>query len=117
MRILLVEDDTLVREAVADDLREVGLEVIEAASGDEALAHCGRPDVAVLVTDIRMPGRTNGWDLAETCRRLSPGMAVIYITGYSDVPERQVVGSHLLWKPFRLEHLRALVQNLLPGGL
>jgi DNA-binding response OmpR family regulator len=114
MRILLVEDDLLVRETLAMDLRDQGYDVIEAETGDEAR---GVDAFAfdVLVTDIRMPGQITGWQLAELYRDARPDLPVLYMTGYSDEPHRQVAGSRLLAKPFRLGELKAHLSEL-PGA-
>ncbi len=112
MRILLVEDDFLVRATVAEDLRERGYTVIEAESGDEALPLCTVGEFDLLLTDIRMPGRTNGWDLAEHCRRSRPDLPVIYVTGYSDTPSRRVDGSRYLTKPFLFAALAQAILEL-----
>lgn len=61
MRVLVVEDDPLVRELVVEALREEGYEVIHAAKGEQALAWCKRRIADVLVTDIRLPGAVDGW--------------------------------------------------------
>jgi CheY-like chemotaxis protein len=56
MRILLVEDEFLVRDTIAEDLRERGYTVIEAGSSDEALPICAAGEFDVLLTDIpRLP--------------------------------------------------------------
>ena len=68
MRILVVEDDALIREFVVEALREEGYDVIHAANGEEALAWCGRQVADVLVTDVRLPGGIDGWQIAERCR-------------------------------------------------
>lgn len=114
MRILLVEDEALVRETVAEELRDAGFDIIEAASGQEALPLCGQGGFDVLLTDIRMPGGVDGWDLAEHCRRAHPGVPVIYMTGYSHVAHRQVEGSQVLTKPFRLSELAQAVLRIMP---
>ena len=83
MRILVVEDDPLIREFVVEALREEGYEVIHAANGEQALAWCKRRVADVLVTDIRLPGRIDGWQIAERCREHDPGLPVIYATVFS----------------------------------
>lgn len=114
MRVLLVEDDSLVREAVAEELRDAGFDVIEATTGDDALPLFASGGFDVLVTDIRMPGGTDGWDLAELCRKARPELPVIYMTGFSHVAHRQVAGSQILTKPFRLSDLAQAVRKLIP---
>jgi CheY-like chemotaxis protein len=100
VRILVVEDDPLVREFVVEALREEGYHVIHAASGEEALAWCKRRVAELLITDIRLPGEVDGWQIAERCREHHPELPVIYATGFSPVAPRPVPGSLLLQKPY-----------------
>ncbi|TYL84720.1 response regulator [Bradyrhizobium cytisi] len=100
VRILLVEDDPLIREFVVEALREEGYEVIHAANGEDALAWCGRLVADVLVTDVRLPGQVDGWQIAERCREQDPELPVIYATGFSPVAPRPVSGSLVLQKPY-----------------
>ena len=81
-RILLVEDDVLVRLMIADELREAGLAVIEAASADEALAYLGAGGRADLVfTDIEMPGTMNGLEMARHLKAWTPSLPLILTSG------------------------------------
>lgn len=73
MRVLVVEDDLLVRELAVEALREEGYEVIHAANGEQALAWCKGQIVDVLITDIRLPGGVDGRQIAESCREHDPG--------------------------------------------
>ena len=100
MRILVVEDDPRIREFVVEALREEGFDVIHAADGEQALAWCGRQAADVLVTDVKLPGKVDGWQIAERCREHNPDLPVIYATGFSPVTPRPVAGSLLLQKPF-----------------
>ncbi|WP_094184077.1 response regulator transcription factor [Bradyrhizobium japonicum] len=100
MRILVVEDDPLIREFVVEALREEGYQVIHAANGEDALAWCGRQVADVLVTDVRLPGRVDGWQIAERWREQDPDLPVIYATGFSPVAPRPVSGSLVLQKPY-----------------
>ena len=64
--ILLVEDQTLVRLALAHHLGECGYAVLEAENADEALVLLGRhPEIDVVFTDVQMPGSMDGLGLAE----------------------------------------------------
>jgi CheY-like chemotaxis protein len=82
VRILVVEDDPLIREFAVEALREEGYEVIHAANGEEALAWCRRRTADVLFTDIKLPGVVDGWQIAERCREHDPALPVIYATGF-----------------------------------
>jgi CheY-like chemotaxis protein len=115
VKILLVEDEALVRMMAADTLTDAGFEVIEAASGEEAIEACKRAPADLLFTDIRLPGRLTGWDVAEHCRAMHPEIPVIYATGYSDLEPRQVAGSRFFRKPYRTEQIVSAVRELLRG--
>lgn len=117
--ILVVEDDRDVREIALAVLEDANYRVLEAASGDEAyrllLAH---PDLRIdaLFTDVVMPGRFDGIDLANAARELRPGLRVLYSTGFADLVrdnrESDVQGP-LLRKPYRPRELRAAIVALL----
>ena len=71
MRILLVEDDPLIPEFVVEALREKGYHVIHAANGEEACVVRARI-VDVLITDVKLPGSVDGWQIAERCVSMIP---------------------------------------------
>ena len=84
-KILVVEDEVLIRLTLAEALAEEGFTVVEAASGDEALALLGQEEgISLLLTDVQLPGRTDGLALASEVRRRSPDLPVIYVTGRPD---------------------------------
>jgi CheY-like chemotaxis protein len=112
VRILVVEDDALIREFVVEALREEGYVVIHAANGEEALAWCGRQAADVLITDVKLPGDIDGWQIAERCREHDPELPVIYATGFSPVAPRPVPGSLMLEKPYRPEDIVRAVRRV-----
>lgn len=112
MRILVVEDEPLVREFVVEALREEGHHVIHAADGEEALAWCKRKVEEVLITDIRLPGKIDGWQIAERCREHDPNLPVIYATGFSPVQHRPVDGSRVLQKPYHPDEIVQAVKDV-----
>jgi YesN/AraC family two-component response regulator len=84
LRVLLVEDDFLVRQMIAEALSDEGFEVIEASSGDEGAKLLIDPDdIDIIFTDVRMPGLLDGIDLALRARELHPRIAVIVVSGYA----------------------------------
>ena len=105
-RVLLVEDEMLVRELAFEDLTDAGFEVTATGTGDEALAIL-RQDAGfdVLLTDIRMPGSIDGWGLATEGKRLIPRLRVIYATGLQEDARRIGPGDRLLAKPYRKSDL------------
>jgi DNA-binding response OmpR family regulator len=112
VRILVVEDDPLIREFVVEALREEGYHVIHASTGEEALAWCKRQVTDLLVTDIMLPGKVDGWQIAEHCREHDPGLPVIYATGFSPVEARPVAGSLSLQKPYHPDEVVRAVKEL-----
>ncbi|MBF5093634.1 response regulator [Azospirillum sp. INR13] len=92
-RVLLVEDDALVRMANAAVLAEAGMTVTEAATGEEALALLEADDgIGILVTDFAMPGMT-GADLSRLARHHRPDLPVLIVTGYAEKAELQDLGT------------------------
>jgi two-component system, response regulator PdtaR len=104
--LLLVEDDPLVRSTLAEGLSDAGFEVIEAEDAEEGLVLLrARPDIAVLLTDINLPG-ADGFSLACEARRLRPDLPIVYTSGRhrQPEPERAVPGAPFLPKPFTMAH-------------
>jgi DNA-binding response OmpR family regulator len=116
VRILVVEDDPLIREFVVAALREEGYVVIHASNGEEALAWCERQAADVLITDIRLPGQIDGWQIAERCRERDAGIPVIYATGFSPTAPRPVPRSLSLQKPYHPEELLQAVRQVTAGS-
>jgi CheY-like chemotaxis protein len=86
-RILLVEDEELVRSTVRVMLQSLGYDISEAADGKEALALLGAgPPFDLVLTDMVMPGGMSGWDLAQVTWRDKPQQRFLFSTGYSDNP-------------------------------
>ena len=112
MKVLVVEDDDLVRTVTIDALEDEGFEVIEAASAEEALDRCREHIADALLTDIMLPGGLTGWDIAEQCRESDPHLPVIYVTGYSIPEPRPVPGSRLFRKPVKMETLVEAIRDM-----
>lgn len=101
--LLVVEDDFLVRLTLADGLSESGFEVLEAGDAQEALAILvERPGITAMLTDINLPGGSDGFALARAARVVRPDLPVVYASGrYTGVEEgRGVPGARFLAKPF-----------------
>jgi CheY-like chemotaxis protein len=112
--VMFVEDQPAVRFTTAARLIEAGYVVLEVASGEEALAILHGPaKIDALLTDLRLPGAIDGWDIAETARQLRPDLPVIYASAYSYVTPRQVPGSLMLDKPYPPEALLGALETLL----
>jgi PAS domain S-box-containing protein len=107
--VLLVEDEPNVRRVVRQQLIDLGYPVIEAEDGVQALAMIDQiPDIAIVVSDVIMPGGLDGRQLADRVLMSQPDMRIVLMSGYTDEAE---VGSDLpvLAKPFvRQDLARAL---------
>ena len=110
--VLVVEDDELVRETVTGELQDQGYLVIEAGTAEEGFEVLRTRPVGVLFTDIRLPGRMDGWDLAEAARTLNPHLPVIYATGYSPEAPRFVERSIFFRKPYLPSAVVAAIERL-----
>jgi DNA-binding NtrC family response regulator len=110
--ILLVDDEEVVRHATADMLREIGHEVIEAASATVALKLIEeRPDIELVMTDYLMPG-IRGSELIEQAREIRPDLKALLITGYARIASDQA-GVARLAKPFRASDLAREIARIL----
>lgn len=98
IRIMVVEDEPLVRFAMAEMLRELGVSVVEAASADEALLFLQAGQVVDLVfTDHRMPGKLTGADLVSRIHKTYPSIATVITSGFYDAFERP---AEIIPKPY-----------------
>lgn len=105
--VLVVDDEPMIRMIIADSLNEAGLQVIEASSADEALSvlDSGSP-VRTLITDVRMPGRMDGLDLAEVVTSRWDHIAVVVISGHANLHDpRLPKNASFLAKPFKRDDL------------
>jgi CheY-like chemotaxis protein len=113
--VLIVEDDPLIRWAGAQTLEDAGFDVIEAANADEALeALESRDDILVLFTDIDMPGRLDGLELARIVRQRWPWMRIIIASGRRDAERRRIPDSGVFVpKPYAPEEIVRDIDALL----
>lgn len=81
-RILMIEDEALLRMLIADELRSAGYEVIEAGSADEAEALINHEErIDHIFTDVQMPGRLDGITLARAIHECRPELPLIITSG------------------------------------
>ncbi|MGP0090248.1 MAG: response regulator [Xanthobacteraceae bacterium] len=99
--ILVVEDEAMLREMIVEELADAGFKVLEAESGEAALALLdGGSSIEVLFTDIRLAGLLDGWELARRARAVIPELHVIYASGYTVDRTGQVPDSTYIKKPY-----------------
>ena len=116
--ILLVEDESVVRQVTRQVLEHAGYKVLESDGAHEALRlaaeHRGR--IGLLLSDVVMPGM-NGLDLARRIQTLQPRLTTVFMSGYTDAAAlHQSIenpGSTYLQKPFTIDLLLACVDKAL----
>ena len=120
--ILVVEDETPVRELVCNLLESHGYKILQAESGVKALEVWGhsKDRVDLVLTDLVMPDRMNGRELAERLWSERPKLKVIFTSGYSaDVVGKDFVlrgGLNYLQKPYHPQQLAVTVRDCLDGA-
>ena len=113
VRILIVEDDVLIRAAAAQYLRGTGFEVLEAVSVEQALELLRAQPVEVVFADVKLQGSQSGLDLMRIMKTDFPDAKVLLTSGVVKADDVTTDGTTLLRKPYFLfeveRHLRALL--------
>lgn len=113
--VLVVEDEPLVSMALADELELAGYEVLEAANAEKAVKLLeSRDDIAMIVTDVDMPGSMDGLMLAAAVANRWPPVRIIIVSGHrnveiTDIPD----GSVFYAKPYRGEDIVRSMREML----
>src|SRR4030042_2175381 len=118
-KVLIADDEKIVRESLTDWLTDKGYQVVTAADGNEAMKILSKAEgLGVVVLDVRMPGK-DGLSILEETKKQYPALKYIIISGYPsvDVMTRGIrLGAiGFLVKPFDPEELEKLVQRALYG--
>ena len=115
-RILIVEDDRDLREALVTTLELAKFRVVEAADGHEALLLLAQTPVDMVVSDVNMP-KLSGHQLLAEVQRLYPGLPMLLMTAYGQISHAvsamQAGATDYLVKPFDMRELLARVQALI----
>ena len=114
MKLILLEDDPLILLCSQDALAEAGFEVLPAVSGEEALSLLSEsPACLVMMVDVRLAGRLDGWEVARRARRAHPDIAIVYTTTADGLAfDRESVDrSILLQKPYTLDRAIGAVRE------
>ena len=115
-RLLIVEDEFLIRMTLSEVLSDDGYEVVEAGDADEALAALAhQPGFAVMLTDIQLPGSMDGRALAARARETQPDLPVIFMSGRPDSAAAGPLDLHIN-KPYLPSAVSAAVRRLTGGG-
>jgi DNA-binding NtrC family response regulator len=113
--VLIVEDEALLRLHAVDIVEQAGFTAIEARNADEALAIMERrSDIALLFTDVRMPGSMDGLKLAHAVRKRWPPIKILIVSGHVRLDDDDLPpDSRFFGKPFQAERmigeLRAMI--------
>jgi two-component system, response regulator PdtaR len=108
--VLVVEDETLLRITIADQLRDAGLAVLEASDADEAIKLlAARSDIGVVFTDLRMPGQIDGNGLIRIIRDRYPHVRVMAASAVKP----QVSPDLFFMKPYDHERVIAAIARAL----
>jgi CheY-like chemotaxis protein len=104
--VLVVEDDGLLRAEIVGELEAAGFFVLAASTGQRALELIEQGyQFHLLVADINLGGRLDGWDLAEAVRAWIENIPVIYISGNPLDAGRRVPGSVVMDKPIAISDI------------
>jgi CheY-like chemotaxis protein len=114
-KVLVVEDEPLIRLQMAEALQGAGIEVAEASNADEALEMLTKTPVDLVFTDIRMPGTMDGLALVKALRKTHPSVKLAVGSAYSlDWPAVTVVDA-FIGKPYDVDRavrrLKALLEE------
>lgn len=119
-KIMVVEDDNELREALCDTLELAGFEFVEAADAEEAVVLLSKHQVDMVVTDVNMPGM-DGHQLLEKVRQTHPGLPVMLITAFGQVSKAvdaiKAGAVDYLMKPFDSEALISAVRRFAVGAV
>jgi signal transduction histidine kinase/CheY-like chemotaxis protein len=117
--ILVVEDNDIVRQATMSRLASLGYAVLEAKTGPEAITLLQSEEpIALVFSDIIMPGGMTGYEVAEWVRSMKPKIKVLLTSGYSDMPVavgETVRAIKVLGKPYTREQLACALREEIDG--
>ncbi|MBV8836015.1 MAG: response regulator, partial [Alphaproteobacteria bacterium] len=115
--VLVVEDETSVRELVVDVLNDLGYRALEAVDGPSSLQILrSAARIDLLVTDVGLPGM-NGRQIADAAREQRPDLKVLFMTGYAENAAMAngflAPGMELVTKPFAVDALAARIREMI----
>lgn len=122
--ILIVEDDELLKLLTVDIVEEAGFATLEASNAEEAIAIlAAQPDIAMLLTDVNMPGSMDGLKLAHVVRARWPHIKIVVVSARGDISAADMpVDSQFFRKPYHADAMVSAIHSLMgdadpgPGG-
>jgi len=123
--VLIIEDDTDLREALMDTLRAAGLAAVAAGDAEQALRLLESDEIALVISDVQMPG-PSGYELLSSIKRLRPDLPVVLMTAYGTIAQavsamREGATDYIV-KPFEAQALidmarRQLANRVTPSDM
>jgi CheY-like chemotaxis protein len=114
-RLLIIDDDPMVRQTVVSLLRAAGHSVVEADGGAAGLVRLAETPIDCVLTDLGMSEMT-GWDVARAVRTLHPNLPIVLLTGWGEQAageaDHQGLVDRVLGKPVRLEELLRVIREI-----
>ena len=116
--VLVVEDELVLRLRAVDIVEDAGFTAIEAVNADEALAILeSRSDIALLFTDIQMPGSLDGLKLAHAVHKRWPAIKIMLVSGQVKLSEAdKPADSRFFGKPIEVKQMIAELQDMVGSG-
>jgi CheY-like chemotaxis protein len=113
--VLVVEDEMLLRMRAVDMVEDAGFISLEAVDADQAIAILeSRSDIALLFTDIQMPGRMDGLKLAHAVHERWPPIKIILVSGQLKLAQTDIpADSHFFGKPLAASQMIAEMQDMI----
>ena len=111
--VLVVEDNPGLRRAAVQQLRNLGYRVLEADTGHAALAVMAQEPVALMFSDVVMPGGVDGFTLSETVRERWPAVKIVLTSGFADAAFGGSAAVTVLTKPYRRDELARALRDAL----
>jgi DNA-binding NtrC family response regulator len=114
-KILIVEDDPLLKLLTLDIVAEAGFDVLGADNADEAISMLERrADIVMLLTDINMPGSMDGLKLSHVAHSRWPHIKIVVVSGRADVSVADLpVDGHFFRKPYHADAMISAIQSLI----
>lgn len=113
-KILAIDDDSIIRTLIAGSLGKAGYDVITAADGESGLIQAENEKPDIIITDYQMPG-ISGLDVLTEIKRTQPGIPVIVLTAFGDVPltikSIQMGAYDYIEKPIQMHELLEIIKN------
>lgn len=113
--VLVVEDDWLLRLLAVEIVEDAGLNAVEAADADEAIVILERRvDIALIFTDVDMPGTMDGLKLAHAVRRRWPPIKIIIVSGKTHLSDADLPsGTRFFSKPYSVSNMVSELRSLI----